>query len=272
MAAQIHPSAFIDPSAKIGEGVSIGPCAFIDKDVEIGEGCRIDAFASIKQYTRMGKNNHVFSYAMVGEIPQDLKFHGEKTTLEIGDGNSIREFSTLHRGTEDGGGITRIGSGCLLMAYTHVAHDCRLGNGVVMSNNATLAGHVEVQDHAILGGLSAVHQYSRVGAHAFVGGVSGIVQDLPPYMLAVGTRALIHGPNLVGLRRMGLSREAISAVRNAFKLIWLSGTPRKEALEMALEKYGQFKEVKEIVDFVRESRRGVLSAAKQDDEADGDKA
>lgn len=267
MAAQIHPAAFVDPSARLGDGVIVGPCAFIDKDVEIGDGTRIDAFASVKQYTRMGKNNHIFSYAMVGEVPQDLKFNGEESWLEIGDNNNIREFATLHRGTEDGGGITRIGSRCLLMAYTHVAHDCILNNGIVMSNNATLAGHVEVHDHAIIGGLSAVHQFSRIGRHAFVGGMTGISQDLPPYMLAVGERAGLHGPNVVGLRRMGLSREAIGAVKSVFKLIWLSGTPRQEALEKAAQEYSAFPEAMEIVTFVKESKRGVLSP-KRDEHLD----
>lgn len=264
METQIHPAAFVDKSAKIGKGVVIGPCALIDKNVEIGDGTTIDAFASVKQYTRMGKNNHIFSYAMVGEIPQDLKFHGEESWLEIGDNNDIREFATLHRGTKDGNGLTKVGDNCLLMAYTHVAHDCILGNNIVMSNNATLAGHVEVQDYAIIGGLSAVHQFSRIGTHAFVGGMTGISQDLAPYMLAVGERAGLHGPNLVGLRRMGLSREAISAVKAVFKLIWLSGIPRKEALEKAAQEYANFPEAMEIVNFVKESKRGVLSPQKND--------
>lgn len=262
MSASIHPSAFVSPGAKLSDGVTVGPCAFIDNDVEIGEGCRIDAFASVKQYTRLGKNNHIFSYAMVGEVPQDLKFHGEVSWLEVGDNNLIREFSTIHRGTEDGGGVTRIGSNCLFMAYTHVAHDCIVGNNIVMSNNATLAGHVHLHDHAIIGGLSAVHQFSRIGTHAFVGGMTGISQDLPPYMLAVGERAGIHGPNLVGLRRMGISKEAISAVRSVFKLIWLSGTPRKEALDRAEEEFSGYPQAMEIVEFVRSSTRGVLSADK----------
>lgn len=259
MSASIHPTAFVDPSAKLGKDVVVGPCAFIDKDVEIGDGSRIDAFASVKQYTRMGRNNHVFSYAMVGEVPQDLKFHGEVSWLEIGDNNNIREFATIHRGTETGLGVTRIGDNCLLMAYTHVAHDCVLGSRIVMSNNATLAGHVEVQDDAIIGGLSAVHQFVRIGTHAFVGGMTGISQDLPPYMLAVGERAGLHGPNVVGLRRMGLSREAIGAVKAVFKLIWLSGTPRQEALEKAAQEYADFPEAMGIVTFVKESKRGVLS-------------
>lgn len=271
MAVQIHPGAFVDPAAEIGDGTIIGPCALIEKDVKIGENCRVDAFASVKQYTRMGRNNHVFSYAMVGEVPQDLKFHGEESRLEIGDKNNIREFSTLHRGTGDGGGVTRIGSGCLLMAYTHVAHDCILGNRIVMSNNATLAGHVEVQDDAIIGGLSAVHQFSRIGRYAFVGGMTGVSQDLPPFMMAVGERSGLHGPNVVGLRRMGLSREAISAVKGVFKLIWLSGTPRQEALEKAAAEYADFPEAMEIVTFVKESRRGVLSP-KRGDHAEDDQA
>jgi UDP-N-acetylglucosamine acyltransferase len=256
----IHPSAFVAPDARLAAGVLVGPCAFIDEQVEIGEGTRIDAFASVKRYTRLGRNNHVFSYAMVGEIPQDLKFHGEESWLEIGDNNMIREFSTLHRGTQGGGGRTRIGNNCLLMAYTHVAHDCLLGSNIVMSNNATLAGHVEVMDDAIIGGLSAVHQFSRIGRYAFVGGMTGIGQDLPPYMLAVGERAGLHGPNLVGLRRLGLDRAGIAAVRAAFKLIWLSGIPRKEALEQAARAYAGCAQVMEIVQFVKESARGVLSA------------
>lgn len=271
MAAQIHPSAFVDPSAKIGDGTIVGPCALIDKDVEIGENCRVDAFASVKQYTRMGNGNHVFSYAMVGEVPQDLKFSGEVSRLEIGDRNNIREFSTLHRGTRDGGGVTRIGSNCLLMAYTHVAHDCILGDNIVLSNNATLAGHVVVQDNAIIGGLSAIHQFSRIGRHAFVGGMTGISQDLPPYMLAVGERAGLHGPNVVGLRRMGLSREAIGAVKAVFKLLWLSGTPRREALEKAAAEYADCPEAMDIVRFVKESKRGVLSP-KRGEHAEDDQA
>lgn len=271
MSASVHPSAFVDPGARLGNDVVVGPCAFIGKDVEIGDGCLIDAFASVKQYTRMGKNNHIFSYAMVGEVPQDLKFHGEVSWLEIGDNNNIREFSTLHRGTETGTGVTRIGNKCLLMAYTHVAHDCLLGDGIVMSNNATLAGHVEVQDHAIIGGLSAVHQFVRIGTHAFVGGMTGISQDLPPYMLAVGERAGLHGPNVVGLRRMGLTREAISAVKNVFKLLWLSGTPRQEALEKAEQEYAAFPEALQIVYFVKESKRGTLSPIRGEAQ-DGDQA
>ncbi|MCL1916417.1 MAG: acyl-ACP--UDP-N-acetylglucosamine O-acyltransferase [Desulfovibrionaceae bacterium] len=259
MAVSIHPSALVAAGAKLGQDVNIGPYVCIDDEVEIGDGTRVDAFACIKRYTRLGRNNHVFSHAVVGEIPQDLKFNQERSRLEIGDGNSIREFATLHRGTGEDG-VTRIGDGCLLMAYCHVAHDCVLGSQVIMSNSATLAGHVEVQDHATVGGLSAVHQFTRIGHHAFIGGMTGIGQDIPPYMLASGARASLYGPNLVGLRRQGFSNETIGALRSAYRLIWLSGLPRKEALEKAAQEYAAFPQVMHIVDFVRESKRGVLMA------------
>jgi len=262
MSASIHPSAFVSPKASIGDKVTVGPCAVIEDDVVIGDGCAIHAFASVKQYTRMGRGNVIHSYALVGGTPQDLKFSGEVSALEIGDNNQIREFATLHRGTEGGGGITRIGSNNLIMAYCHVAHDCVLGGSIVMSNGATLAGHVQVFDHVIIGGLSAVHQFSRIGAHAFVGGMTGISQDLPPYMLAVGSRAGIHGPNLVGLRRLKVPSSTVTAVRSAFRLIWHSDMPRQEALDKAAWEFADVPEVLEIVEFVRSSPRGVLPAAR----------
>lgn len=234
----------------------------IEDDVVIGDGSNIHGFASVKQYTRMGKNNTVHSYALVGGVPQDLKFAGETSYLEIGDNNNIREFCTLHRGTEGGGGNTRIGSNNLIMAYAHVAHDCQLSDNIVMSNGATLAGHVEVFDNAIIGGLSAVHQFVRIGKNAFVGGMTGISQDLPPYMMAVGSRAGIHGPNLVGLRRLRLPSTTVTAVRTAFRTIWLSEMPRQEALEKVETEFADIPEVLEIVEFVRNSPRGVLHAVK----------
>ena len=168
---QVHPTAIVHANAQIGKDVEIGPYAIIEEHVVIGDRCRIDAHAVIKDYTRMGVGNHIHSHALVGGEPQDLKFQGEVTWLELGDDNRIREFATLHRGTEGGGGITRIGSRNLRMAYTHIAHDCQLGNDIVMSNGATLGGHVRVDDFAIIGGLSAVHQFGHVGTHAFVGGM-----------------------------------------------------------------------------------------------------
>ncbi len=266
MSAFIHPSAFVDPGAEIGADVTIGPCALIEKNVIIGDGCRIDAFASIKEYTKMGRGNVVHSYAMVGNVPQDLKFRGEESRLEIGDNNVIREFATLHRGTEGGGGLTRIGNENLLMSYTHVAHDCKIGDKVIMSNNATLAGHVTVGDGAIIGGLSPVHQFCRIGNHAFVGGLSGIRLDVPPYLMAAHPQARLIGPNVVGLRRMGASSSTVAALRAAFRLIFLSGTVRADALAMAEAEYAHLPEVSEMVKFIKESPRGVLAAGKEDDE------
>lgn len=265
MATQVHPSAFVHPGAQLGEDVVIGPCALIEEDVIIGDRSRVDTFASVKRYTRMGTDNHIHSYACVGGEPQDLKFHGEESWLEIGNGNNIREFSTQHRGTEAGGCLTRIGDNNLLMAYTHVAHDCMLGNNIVMSNNATLAGHVTVGDFAIISGLSAVHQFVRIGEYSFVAGMSGIPQDLPPFMLAVGGRASVHGPNLVGLRRMRASRELIAALKAAFRLIWHSETPRKEALEQLEYEQGHYPEIMSLVNFIRASERGILSADRTGD-------
>jgi UDP-N-acetylglucosamine acyltransferase len=265
MSVLIHPSAFVSPGAELGENVSVGPCAVIEEDVVIGDECRIHAFASIQRYTHMGRGNTIHSYALVGGVPQDLKFAGEASRLEIGDNNAIREFATLHRGTKGGGGVTRIGSGNLIMAYCHIAHDCILGSSIVMSNGATLAGHVEIFDHAIIGGLSALHQFVRVGRYAFVGGMTGIAQDLPPYMMAVGSRAGIHGPNLVGLRRLQLPSSTVTAVRTAFRTIWHSDLPRTEALEKASLDYPDVPEVQEIVEFVRSSPRGVLPAVRTAD-------
>ncbi len=263
MAAHISPTALVAPTAQLADDVIVGHCAVIEDNVVIGEGTRIDPFASIKSYTRMGKNNHVHSYALVGGQPQDLKFRGEESWLEIGDSNTIREFATLHRGTESGGLVTRVGSNNLLMAYTHVAHDCQLGDRIVMSNNATLAGHVTIQDGAIIGGLAAVHQCARIGKNAFLGGMSGAGQDVPPYMLASGPRAELRGPNMVGLRRVKASREEISAIRAVYRLIWLSAIPRKEALEQAEYEYSAFSQILDIVEFVRQSQRGVMPASRE---------
>ncbi|GHV53917.1 acyl-[acyl-carrier-protein]--UDP-N-acetylglucosamine O-acyltransferase [Deltaproteobacteria bacterium] len=261
MAVSIHSTALVSPTAQLADNVTVGHCAVIEDNVILGEGTIVDNFATIKQFTRMGKNNHIHSYAMVGGIPQDLKFHGEESWLELGDSNNVREFATVHRGTEGGGGVTRIGSHNLIMAYTHIAHDCILGNHIIMSNSATLAGHIIVEDGAILGGFAAVHQFSHIGKNAFVGAMSGIAMDVPPYMLAAGHRAELHGPNMVGLRRLNLSREVIAAIRSAYRAIWLSGIPRQKALEEVSIQFAAFREIQEIVTFIRESRRGVLSAS-----------
>lgn len=260
--SRIHPTAIIDPGAQLGVDVEVGPYAVIEDNVIIGDHCQIASHAVIKRFTRMGADNRIHSHALVGGEPQDLKFRGETTWLELGDGNNVREFSTLHRGTEGGGGSTRIGSRNLIMAYAHVAHDCLLGDDIVMSNGATLGGHVSVGDFAIIGGLSAVHQFCRIGTHAFVGGMTGVPQNLPPWMLAAGSRALVHGPNMVGLRRAGASRDLVLAFKQAFRLIWRSEMSRAEALDALTRDYSSMPQVLDFVDFVRKSERGVCPAEK----------
>ncbi len=256
--AKIHPSACIGKNVELADNVTIGHCANIEDNVIIGEGTEIGAFASVKEYTTLGKNNKIHTYACVGGAPQDLKFANEKTQLIIGDNNTIREFATIHRGTVQDKSVTTIGNNNLLMAYTHVAHDCVLGSNIVMSNGATLAGHVLVEDFVIISGLSAVHQFCRLGAHSFLGGMTGLAQDLPPYMLASdeGSQNKVQAPNIVGLRRLKASSDLISALKYAYKLIWNSETPRKEALQELEEKY-DFSEIKYFTEFIRASSRGI---------------
>lgn len=265
MAQQIHPAAIVSAKAELGADVVIGPGAIIEDDVFIGDRCQIDAYALIKQYTIMGEDNHVHSHALVGGEPQDLKFHGERSYLKIGNRNQIREFATLHRGTELGSGCTTIGDDNLLMAYVHVAHDCEVRNHVVMSNNATLAGHCLVDDGAIISGLSAMHQFARIGKHAFLGGMSGLAQDLPPWMLAAGTRATAISPNIVGLRRIKASQELISAFKQAYRLTWHSELPRPDALYQLEAEYGNLPEIMEFLSFIKDSKRGIVSGGREED-------
>jgi len=260
----IHPSAIIAPTARLGEGVQVGPYAVIEDNVEIGDDCIIDCHAVVREFTRIGKKNHIHPHAVVGGVPQDLKFAGEESWLVIGDCNTIREFSTSHRGTATGRGETTIGNGNLLMAYTHIAHDCVLGDDIVMSNAASLAGHAFVGNHAIIAGMTGVHQFVRIGEHAFIGGMSGVAQDVPPWMLVSGDRATVHGPNLVGIRRAGLSHESITAIKGAFHLLWHSGLLRAEALSQLEEQFGSIPEAQSIIEFVRQSERGICSAEKKD--------
>ncbi|HCF04739.1 MAG: UDP-N-acetylglucosamine acyltransferase [Desulfomicrobiaceae bacterium] len=259
MPVAIHPTAIVHPGAALGENVTVGPYAIVEEHVTIGDGCTIDAAAQIKRFTTMGANNHVHSMACVGGEPQDLKFHGEESHLIIGDNNRIREFSTIHRGTEGGGGVTRIGSGNLIMAYAHIAHDCQVGDNNVFSNAATLAGHVVVGNHAVMGGLSAAHQFVRIGDFAFVGGKTGVAQDVPPYTLAVGERASLHGLNLIGLRRHGFTAEEISGLKAAYRILWRSHKERNEALQQVETEFGHIAPVMELLRFVRESTRGTIT-------------
>ncbi len=258
----IHPTAIIDPGAVLGKDVTVGPYAVIGPKVTIGDGCSIGSHALIESHVRMGKGNRISPFASVGAPPQDLKFRGEETWVEIGDGNIIREFVTVNRGTIGGEGITRMGDNNMVMAYCHLAHDCRIGNRVIMANAATFAGHVTVEDGAIIGGLSAVHQFVRIGTLCIIGGMSGVSQDVPPYVTAVVARNQkgnsLFGLNLVGLRRSGMTAETISVLKKAFKMIFRTEAPMREALEQAGTELPPLPELKHLIEFVRSSTRGVL--------------
>lgn len=252
----IHPTALIHPGARIAKGVKVGPYAIIGEHVTLGAGTEVGPHAVIEGWTEIGEENRIFQFSSVGAEPQDLKFGGEKSYLKIGKRNTIREFVTLHRGTEGGGGETVIGDDCLFMAYAHVAHDCRVGNHVILANGATIAGHVEVADWAILGGLSAVHQFVKVGAHVMISGGAMVAQDVAPFTIAQGDRAQTVGLNLVGLKRRGFDEVQLKQLKAAYRLVFRSDLRLEEALrKIAEEAPGEV--VGEFVDFIKQSERGL---------------
>jgi UDP-N-acetylglucosamine acyltransferase len=253
----IHPTAIVDPGARLATGVTVGPYTIIDGHVTIGDDTCLGPHVIVRSHTTIGKRCQIFQFAVVGEIPQDLKFQGEETRLSIGDDNVIREFATLHRGTAGGGGLTQIGNGNLLMAYTHVAHDCRLGNNIIMSNAATLAGHISVDDYAIIGGLSAIHQFCRIGAHAFIGGASAVARDVPPFCMAVGNRAKIVGLNLVGLKRHGFSLATLDMLKTSFELLFNSELTLKEAMAQVRQRFPEDPAILKLLHFLETSERGL---------------
>ena len=258
MTSLIHPTAIIDPSAELDPTVSVGPYAVIGPDVVIGAGSTVGAH-TVLEHVHMGKENRLFSGCYVGVAPQDLKYAGERTRLVMGDKNIVRECVTLNRGSA-ATGETRIGSGCLFMAYSHVAHDCRVGDGVILVNSVPLAGHVEVGDFAVLGGSSAVHQFVRIGRLSMISGGSMVGKDIPPFCTAQGDRAVLRGLNSIGMRRAGLPREAISAVKDAYKTLFLSGGALEGAIAQ-LKASAPAKEVLEMIDFIERSKRGVMRPA-----------
>lgn len=255
----IDSRAVVSSHAEIHESAEIGPFAVIGPNVKIGKGTTVGASSVIDGHTNIGEDCKIFPFASVGTIPQDLKYHGEQTTLEIGDRTVVREYANLNIGTEGGGGVTRIGSDCLIMVYSHVAHDCIIGNHVILANAVTLAGHVVVDDWAIIGGITGVHQFARIGEHAFIGGASAVSLDVPPYMSAAGNRAKLFGLNLTGLKRRDFSPEALKSLRRAYKMIFQTKTTMKKALEEVRNspEYG-IAEVKKLVEFISESERGVV--------------
>jgi len=254
---KVHPTALIHPEAKLHESVEVGPYAVIGPKVRIGAGTRIGSHAVIEGRTELGERNRVFQFASVGAVPQDLKYAGEDTELIIGDDNQIREFTTLHIGTNGGGGLTRIGNKNLFMAYSHVAHDCRLGDSCVLANSAALAGHVEVGNHVAFGGLSAVHQFTRIGDHAFIAGGAMVAMDVPPYCTAQGDRAELVGLNTVGLARHGFSDDQIARVKDAYKVLFRSKLGLNEAIAKLKAEYGGHAEIDVFLDFVVQSKRGL---------------
>ena len=252
----IHPTALIDPAAELDTNVEVGPYSIIGPEVRIGRGTRIGPHVVIRGPTEIGGDNRIFQFASVGEDPQDKKYGGEETLLTIGDRNVVREFVTLHRGTVQGAGVTRIGSGNLFMAYVHVAHDCQIGDDVIMANASSLAGHVEVQNWAILGGFTIVHQFCRIGAHGFSAMGSVVTKDVPPFVLVGGHPAEPRGINLEGLRRRGYDPASIQCVKNAYRQLYTSGLKLEDALAAMREIAAP--EVELMADFVVASERSIV--------------
>ncbi|MGY6631229.1 MAG: acyl-ACP--UDP-N-acetylglucosamine O-acyltransferase [Wenzhouxiangella sp.] len=254
----IHPSALIDPKARLHESVEVGPFSVIGPDVEIGPGCRIHSHVVITGQTRIGANNRVFQFASIGEEPQDKKFAGEDSALEIGDNNTIREYVTINRGTGDGGGVTRLGDDNWLMAYCHIAHDCQVGSHNIMANGATLAGHVIVGNHVIFAGYSGAHQFCRIGDHAFLGMYGGVGQDVPAYVMVSGQPPRPRGINSEGLKRRGFTPEQIRNIREAYRILYRNGLKRDEALAELDARRAEQPELGPMIDSARASERGLL--------------
>ncbi|MEZ5499196.1 MAG: acyl-ACP--UDP-N-acetylglucosamine O-acyltransferase [Steroidobacteraceae bacterium] len=254
----IDPQARISPRAQLADNVSVGAFAVIGDDVSIDAGCRIGPHAVVHGPTRMGRDNQVFQFASIGDAPQDRKYRGEPTRLEIGDRNVFRECCTVNRGTVGGHGVTRIGDDCLFMANTHVAHDCVVGNQVIMANLATLGGHVELGEHVIMGGLSAVHQFCKIGAHAFIANNAAVTRDVPPYVMAVGQPAEPHSVNSEGLKRRGFSAVQIRNIKQAYRLLYRSDLPLEQARRQITELADTQPELGIFAGFIAASTRSLV--------------
>lgn len=253
----IHSTAVIDASAQLGENVRVGPYAVVGADVVLGNHVEIGTHAVIEGHTAIGDGSRISNFASIGQPPQDIHYADELTRLEIGKACWIREFVSIHRGTVKGGGLTRVGDHCMIMAYAHVAHDCRVGDHVVMANGATLAGHVEVQEYAVIGGLTAVHQFARIGRNAFIGGASAISMDVVPFASAAGNRAHITGVNVVGLRRNGFSEEVIKLIRQAHRIVFRSNLRLEQAIAEVERQCSNSPEVHCFLEFLQTGQRGI---------------
>jgi len=268
MAAQVHPAAHVEKGAELADGVVVGPGAYVGSQVKVGKGTIIEAHAHLAGATEIGEGNHIFPFASVGTRPQDLKYKGEPTRLIVGNRNQIREFTTLNIGTVQGGGVTKIGDECLFMAYTHVAHDCHIGNRVVMTNNALLAGHVTLQDWVILGGTAKINQFTRIGAHAIVSAEAGITRDVPPFCIAAGRYGELFGLNVIGLRRRGFDSETRRTLKRAYRVAFRGELKLPQAVEALRREFGGSipgaKEVQQLVEFLATATRPVcLDASKR---------
>jgi UDP-N-acetylglucosamine acyltransferase len=253
----IHPTAIIDPKAEIDRDVSVGPYSIIRENVTIGAGTRIGSHVTLDPFVTIGPDCQIFQFASIGAQPQAIKFGGEETYVKIGRGSIIREYVTVNRGTAFGGGITEVGEENFLMAYCHVAHDCKTGRQVIMANNATLAGHITIGDYVTVGGLVAIHQFVRIGAYAYVGGKSAVVKDIPPFVIAAGDRATLHGLNAVGLKRRGFSPSTLSALKKTYRIIFRIGLTVNEALERVRAEVDQIPEVVQFIEFIQATDRGI---------------
>lgn len=257
MGLKIHPTAIVAQRAVLGEDVSVEPYAIVGEDVKIGSGTWIGAYAVLEGWTEIGENCQIHHHAVIGSPPQDIKYRGEKTLVQIGDNTIIREFATINRATTGFGGRTVLGKGDFIMAYAHVAHDCLIGNHVIMANLATLAGHVEVEDYAIIGGLTAVHQFVKIGKYAIVGGCSAVLKDIPPYVKAQGNRAKLYGLNTVGLHRHGFSPDTMRRLKEAYRILFQSGLNTSQALERVEREVKPCPEVEYLIAFIKSSKRGI---------------
>ena len=254
---KIHKTAIVHKKAKIDKGVSIGPYTIVGENVEIGDDCFIGPHVFLAGWTKIGKNCKILAQSAIGTPPQYLEYKGEKTKVIIGENNIIREFVTINRGTKKGDGITKIGNNNFIMAYSHIAHDCWIGNGVTLANVATLAGHVTVEDYAVMGGIVAIHQYVRIGAHAMIGGLSPVRKDIIPYTISAGNPLRVSGINAIGLKRHGFSRKEISILKEAFRLIFRSKLNLSQAVKKIEKELEKTDSIKYLLEFLRTSKRGI---------------
>ncbi len=253
----IHSTAIVSPDAHLGEGIKIGPYTIVGPDVTIGENTVIGPHVVIEPHTDIGENCRIFQFSSLGGIPQDLKFDGDESRVIIGNNNTIREYVTINRATSADIGTTIIGDNNFLMAYSHIAHNCKLGNNIVMANAVNLAGHIHIEDYAIIGGLTGIHQFTRIGCHCMIGGASAVTKDVPPYVLAAGNYAKVHGLNLIGLKRRDFSKETIRTLKKVYTIIFRSSLLLSEALKRTMEEVEDIPEVKHFIDFIQKSERGI---------------